>query len=286
MKAAIITAVHGRVPVTKVWWEGINRIVDQWDGFEIEAQVYMAGNEVEQRELCESVGGVWIEAENQPLGHKWNMALARVPGDTDYFFITGDDDFYSPKLVQQYGAHMILGAQYVAMHGAYFYEPATDRAMWFKGLPPKRPANYHPYLPEFQRNVVPPISLRTAEWKERQRIRKEHQQKIIYPIGAGRLLHRSLVESTGWALWHDEVPRGLDGSMNLKLGPVQPTLLSCTQDSFVLDVKTDVNMWTFDQLLEKTNLYEARGKSNGAEYLESHEWFAVLPEWADICALA
>ena len=77
---------------------------------------------------------------------------------------------------------------------------------------------------------------------------KYFASKRLKTIGAGRLLKRSAIEKCGM-LWSDHKNKGLDGncSKRLRMKRLKEVAINMG-DSIVVDIKSDVNMNSFDKL--------------------------------------
>lgn len=69
--------------------------------------------------------------------------------------------------------------------------------------------------------------------------------------GAGRMIHRSVLEKANWTLWKNSINRGLDNNsvFNLMRLGVRYKAISPKEFPGVIDVKSDVNLWKFDYFL-------------------------------------
>lgn len=119
-----------------------------------------------------------LYSKNLPLGEKWNVGLNILKDfDFDYLFISGSDDLYSPALFDYYST--------IASKESLHYIGALD-FYFFNGTLLK-------YFPGHSKD-------RAGE-----------------PNGAGRMIHRNVLETVGWRLWEDKKNSNLDGSMTNRL---------------------------------------------------------------------
>ncbi|HMJ67590.1 MAG TPA: hypothetical protein VK508_01780 [Cyclobacteriaceae bacterium] len=88
--------------------------------------------------------------------------------------------------------------------------------------------------------------------------------------GAGRMIHRSVLERMNWKLWKDELNRGLDNNsvFNLMRQKVQYKVIAPKEFPGVIDVKSDENIWRFDYFLgveyDKNELFKRLSKQEVA----------------------
>jgi len=75
---------------------------------------------------------------------------------------------------------------------------------------------------------------------------------IGHQAGAGRIVSGNGMEAVGWCPWKDYINSGLDGSIVSRLcrGLGRRLDHRMVSAGFVLDVKTKVNIWSMDDLLE------------------------------------
>lgn len=75
--------------------------------------------------------------------------------------------------------------------------------------------------------------------------------RIGEPHGAGRALHRNVLDALQWKLWDDDLNIGLDGSMTEKLKLLKgltSKFIRLEQHGFIaLDIKTDENLHSINE---------------------------------------
>jgi len=187
-------------------------------------QVYVAGSEQEHKDLAAQYGGTYVECENQPLGRKASTMVERAWKDgADYVISVGPDDFFSPALLEEYRRAIDDGVTYAGCRGCYMIEPLTRRGMLMTGH-----AN-------------------RLRWGE--------------TIGAGRLLSRRVLDAVEGRPWPDPVKQGMDWRMTLRLQRVGITGIdrgfAMTPESFLVDVKSDGNMWSFNHVARHTHVTQS-----------------------------
>jgi hypothetical protein len=208
MQVAICSAVWGRLPLTRIWWHGLARVCRRFARHGIAASVTVVGSQLPHRDLAIRHGATWVRTANAPLGRKWNAAVESACAQADYILILRSDDFLSDALVDRYVKLIRAGWLYVGLSGIYFYEPATMRLARFQS----RPGRYGS------------------------------------PLGAGRLVHTRLLEVEGFRPWLDGRERALDANMTARCKLPVAKLIQVGREMPAVDVKTEGNLWGFDQL--------------------------------------
>lgn len=252
MNIALCSALWGRFDLARVWWKGINRVKQQFHQRKFGARIFIACSEVQHLQGARLSGVIPIEHENKPLGKKLNEVVgAALYEGYDYICILGMDDFFSPLLVERYcdtieKSHPL----YFGLRGMYLYEPSTARMMLFQT---DAKGNYPKTNPDD--STV-------------RRLKRT-------PLGAGRMIHRSLFEGHKY-FWAPDKNQGLDASLTATLRlPSASTLIPADSKCFALDVKTKDNIWSFSHLAE----------TFPACVLDTPHDLSMLPEWPEIQAL-
>lgn len=236
MNIALCSALWHRHTLAPLWWRGITRLQRRFARHGHTLSVTVSGSEPKHRTRALRHGATWVECENTPLGQKWNAAVeAACLAGADYVLILGADDFLSNPIIEWYAERLRERWLYVGLAGIYFYEPSTERL-----------AIYQPA---------------TAEYGA--------------PIGAGRLVHRVLLEDQGYRPWADWLNRRLDASMARRAKLPAARLFHVTREAPALDVKTRANLWTYDTL--------ATGYA--APHIVAQRGPLRLPEWGAITGL-
>ncbi len=148
-------------------------------------------------------------AGNEVLGKKLNTGLQSIKGrEFDYLMILGSDDLLHPD------AWRYIKATIEAKHSSLYF---GFQSCYFY--------DQHTH--------------RAREWK---------RGGGAFAVGAGRCIHRSLIERCEWTLWPDDLATGLD---NAQEGIIQKaTGLPCdviaTPFPVVCDIKDGRNIHPFD----------------------------------------
>lgn len=136
-----------------------------------------AGSESAQsRKLAEDNGFLYVEAPNNPLGAKWNAALAllRSVPQLDGVCVMGSDDIANEPYFRRIAALVREGHELLGMSGLYFLEQDSGRLLYWRGYPPPREND---------------------------------------SAGAGRFIGRRILDGLDWQLWPDTMNGGLDRAM-------------------------------------------------------------------------
>lgn len=209
-----MTAIWRRPALTRAVMEYYARAMERVKTVELVGAV--AGSEGDaSRSIAEGAGWHYVEAENSPLGAKFNAALAAARElEPDAVVVIGSDDLLSDRVWTAYNACLGRGYPYAGLSDCMFYDLESRRFVHWLGYTCRRPD----------------------------------------PIGLGRMIAKPLLEAVDWRLWKDDVVRGLDSCMTSILRPyVQGStvaMVSCAKSGIgAMDVKTDENVWTYDDML-------------------------------------
>lgn len=250
MRVALVSAVHERYELSEVWYPATQRILQRFRNHGIGAGCFLAGKGLTHFKLSHQHGFDWIRSENRPLGRKWNAALREAMWWTpDYIFILGQDDFFSDALIDAYADMIRSNVRYAGINKMYFYEPSTSRCLHYKIRGDRESGR------NWQDNAKIPVVQRLSAKKNT-------------TLGAGRLIHRSLLE--GHAVWWEPTKeRALDASMARTLSLPKAQIIPTDEDRFAVDIKTSANIWSFDALAE---LFPEN-------IINDPSILAALPEW-------
>jgi hypothetical protein len=181
-KVIACLAVHGRLPLLE---HTIRRLYLKNGCY----KVICSGDGLEEKRLCESLGAVWVEHRNKPLGAKWNASFKKAKEyDPDAVLYVGSSDWISNNwisdmrpYVEKYGFAGVPGCQ------------LADVAL-------KAKENHEPIYQE----------IRSVKWKGYKGYRKEREDETI---GSGRMLSRRLLDAIGWLPFDPLLDNSLDRSM-------------------------------------------------------------------------
>lgn len=189
--------VHGRLPLLKLTIERLYRVNGCY-------KVICAGDGLEEKKLCESLGAVWVPHQNQPLGAKWNAAFMKAKEfNPDAVVYVGSSDW----LVSSWFSIMepiIKEKHFVGPAGCYFLDIGEERrAVWWAGY-------------------------KTSRF---------HQNRADETIGIGRMLSRELMDKIGWKPFDDTFDNSLDRSMKERCRKVGV-------DDYMMDIKGALSIST------------------------------------------
>jgi hypothetical protein len=220
---------------------------------------WWAGLEVEGVKMWGRAGGDYLTTtyspfwgfsfqRNSPLGAKHNRTLSECNCcGVDGVMVIGSDDIVEPKLITRSVKAIQKGAMWTQPETLYFYDTATGRCST-------------------------PASGRLT--------------------GAGRVYSTKLLNLLDWKLFPDDATEKLDGKAEHMIerymvsqsrvwgdahkGYVE-TIGGRVIDGAVLDIKTEVNMWGYDQAVGITAASEV-----DPEILQKFEWerFTYRPRTA------
>ena len=123
MNPIIITAMHGRPDITRVFGMASQRIFKETG---VRSLSVVTRNDYDNIRLCNEYGINWVESRNEPLGAKWNTTLQHLKDiDFSHVIILGSDDIVSTSFIEY-----------------QISKSDTDLSgmedLWFWGLNPKR----------------------------------------------------------------------------------------------------------------------------------------------------
>lgn len=174
-RVGIVSAMWQRLELTDLVFSHIADMKAAVAPF-MELLPVVAGSEGDaSRAVAEQNGFSYREVENLPLGAKWNAALSLLRDqDVDGVVILGSDDLLNERFFHVLKTLVDEGCQLAGLDTFFVLEGRNGRLMeWLGYLPPREGES----------------------------------------IGAGRFLHRELLERLNWHLWEDGLNAGLDASM-------------------------------------------------------------------------
>lgn len=207
-KIAIITCTHQRFSV----FQHFLRHIDLCHYY-FKPNLFVGGHEEGHRKELEKcrLKTTWVQAENKPLGKKFNTVLrAAKKCNPDYVFITGDDDIYNDRFWKQYQEAANQGFHFIGLLDAFLVDVETASAKYFPGYSRERKGE---------------------------------------TLGAGRMIHKHLLDIFDWELWENGINSGLDASMTKTLSHLNYMSLAIqglSQNVIMVDLKSDVNIWSYN----------------------------------------
>ena len=212
-RIGVVSAMWQRLELTDIIFSHIKKLRSSLAPV-MELLPVVAGSEGEKsRCVAERNGFTYIEVENRPLGAKWNAALSLLRWQNiDGTVILGSDDLLNERFFHVLKRYIDEGCLLLGLDTFFVLEPRNGRLMeWMGYLPPREGES----------------------------------------VGAGRFLHRELLERLNWHLWDDSLNGGLDRSMwrRLKTDAIlrnekfDSKTVCCQEEGIALvDVKSSVQI--------------------------------------------
>lgn len=172
-KVVACMPVYGRLPLLELT---IKRLYSRNQVY----KVICSGDGPEERELCESHGALWVQAENKPLGLKWNKAFQAAKSyDPAAVLYVGSSDWISDNWIPTMRP-LLERYDFVGTAGCHFLHVGEGlRACFWRGY------KFTPY----------------------------HKTRSDETIGIGRMLSKSLMDKINWTPFGDNIENSLDRSM-------------------------------------------------------------------------
>lgn len=205
-KVVAALPVHGRIPLLK---QTIERLYKKNGCY----KVVCAGDGLKEKRLCQSLGAVWVQAPNKPLGNKWNQAFLRAKDfKPDAVLYVGSSDWLSDNWIEK-------TRPYVEEHGI------TGVPGCHFGDIPKRGKIRIVYWPGY-------VGERSNE-----------------SIGIGRMLSAKLLDLINWQPLDPTKDRSMDACMKAKCAAVGYHDFFVREDIKAMSISTDQwgNMHQFAQ---------------------------------------
>lgn len=216
----LLTCIWKRPNLTNIVFQYYKKLKAELWPYGINLELVAVGSENNtSRSLANINNFDYIEAANSPLGAKWNKGLSVLQKKSiDAVVIVGSDDLLNKEIFLLYKESLLSGALYVGFTQLYFYDLKNDKMLFWKG------------------------------YKDGRKLKT---------IGLGRCIDKSYVEMCNWKLWSDNIDCGLDKDMTERFS-AEPYFnnntnrhlrLKCDSNPFFpIDIKADVNMWSFAQV--------------------------------------
>jgi hypothetical protein len=163
-----VVPVHGRLPLLK---RTIERLLNKNGCY----KVICVGDGLEEKQLCESLGAVWVDHVNKPLGAKWNAG------------------FMKAKEFKPDGCLYVGSSDWVCNDWVTLMKPHLNQ-YHFVGIPGM-------YLLDIQEQI------RLCKWNGYIGVRSNES------IGIGRMLSRELLDKINWTPFDPLKDSSLDRSM-------------------------------------------------------------------------
>jgi len=213
-KVLVFTPIWGRHKVVKIWKEGIDRINAYWPDM-FEFIPFAVCSTKEDVLFIESIGVNYTISDNDQLGKKHNEGLEATKNiEYDYIVQLGSDDVITNYYLH-YAAH--------AMQNDYDVFGVDNLLFW------------------------------SIAKKEGKLFNISNGKNKV--VGAGRFISKQAITECKFKLWIDDLQKGLDYVSQCKLETKgYDTHIIRTDETPVIDFKTEVNIWKYDNFSgQKTN---------------------------------
>lgn len=188
--------VFGRMPLLKHTIErlykknGVYKVICVGDGPE--------------KELCESLGAVWVHHVNKPLGRKWNAAFVKAQ---DYYhdacLFVGSSDWLSDNWLSEMEPHMkdndLIGS--AGCNFMHLYKDGRIEACYWRGYTERRKGE---------------------------------------SIGIGRLISKKILKEINYRPFDDKLDNSLDYSMIRRISDAQGRIKVVETKAISVSISTDL----------------------------------------------
>lgn len=267
----LITAVWKRAELTNLFYSYYSSLKAELSSV-CDIDILAVGSEgKESRMAAETYGVNYIEAPNEPLNEKWQVAADTLRNETfDAVVVIGSDDFLSPSIFKRYAVLYKEGANVVGFIDGHFYKTGSNEMLFWKGYGGSK------------RQLGMP-------------------ERVGESIGMGRMLSRDVLERLDFKVWSGEpINKGLDLRMrrNLeKIGflhveyeemntgsfkraiPCAIVTLKSGTEHMLLDVKYEANVTDFEKYRTNShNVYDPLSeirKHFGEELIEGLQKLSI-----------
>lgn len=200
-RVAACLAVNERLPLLELT---INRLYKNNDCY----KVICAGDKTTDKQLCESLGAVWVQHPNKPLGAKWNAAFVKAKEfNPDAVLYVGSSDWLSDNWIHEMEPH-VNERGFVGTSGCHFFHFDTK----IHGC----------FWPGYSYT-------------------KFHKDRSDETIGIGRMISAKVMDLLNWKPFYDTYDNSLDRSMKERCKKVGYDDFMVTADVSALSIST--NLW-------------------------------------------
>ena len=246
MKIKALITLWKRPEITRICFEGVNRLKQ----FGVEPICIYSDKENEA--LVKEYGFEGYYHDNLPLGRKNNFGLKKaLESEWDYFTQIGSDDLISNKLFEIYQPYFDQKELAFGVTKVHYYDINSGRAA--EGV------SSYPFgcARMIHRSVFTDYKVRckvrfleSAAGKDF--VTEKGKVMLLNPSAARRFVKSNLCEIIGEEednrqMWADDISRTLDFDSEFFLNTKGITVQRIHSDEvLVLDIKSDVNIWSFD----------------------------------------
>jgi len=257
MKINVITAMHQRADVSRVFLESFERIKKECPEHEINIFAALSDRDTDSENLCVKYGVKYVVTENKPLGKKWNQAAyLACSEEADYFLIFGDDDIPSTELFKgKFAEAMNRGDHHFGVNQVYFYSVEEKVGTIFKYQNP-RLVGCGRFISSYAMEKIS-LNVKFRWWIESG---KEYlpTHKLCNTLMTESLMDANFFQATQYGhiigdaefrVWQDEINKGLDGCLESRLVKAGfiPLVIE-TELPIITDLKSGSNIWPYEKM--------------------------------------
>ncbi|WP_152555243.1 hypothetical protein [Desulfonatronum thiodismutans] len=220
LRIGLLTCIWKRHNLTNIVLNYYKKLQNDLMKSNIELELVAVGSEKDVSKKLSLMNNFdYVEAPNTPLGSKWNAGCLKMQEkQVDATVIVGSDDLLNKEIFLLYKECLLGSALYIGFTQLYFYELQSGKILLWKGY---------------------------------------NDGRNVKTIGLGRCIHKSYLEMLNWKLWSDNIDCGLDKNMTERLSTKSYFIenldkhlrFKCESNPFFpLDIKTDLNMWSYSQI--------------------------------------
>lgn len=252
MKLLLFIPIYGRQPIVEMCFEGVERLKKHWP---CDIEVITIVSEKWAKQASIERGYHYVEAENKPLGRKFNKGLeGALKLEWDYLMRMDSDTLINNKLWRIYEPYFNEGMDLFGLDKCWFYEMETGKVR----------------LVDYQLSMI--CAGRCHSRKSIDKFVKSNNkvqvlEAIAGPFGnyckddrtylpgfkamqmqeAGQV---SIISTGHTKLWDDDLNKclGNDAYMRLVQYGCSNQILSPVDNPYIVDLKTDDNIWSFNDM--------------------------------------
>ena len=272
MKIAILTPCWKREHITRLAFMGIDRIRKE-SGFTILPFAVISEKSMEA--LCEEFNIKYFYYKNDYLGEKKNFLLEKMlQFEWDYIMEIGSDDIVSTDLFSVYEDEFKMQTPYFGLRDIFIVDSRDGRCK-------KSKIDLFGAGRCVHRSVVIKCGVGKSIIEARDgfivnnQVVKKGERASIDSDTAKQLVKAKICDYLGdgsFCFWDNKINRGLDTNSHLRMASHGYTYkIIELERPLVADIKSDVNIWSYDILKGKdcniSEVYELMGKKE-IEYLK------------------
>ncbi len=279
-KILFFIPVWQRLEVTRLCYEGLQRFrryAKDMHGWE--TSVMIVSSEVEHIDLARRYGFNEEMIPNKPVGNKFNTGLQKALSysDWDYLFQLNSDDLLANELSDLFAPLFATQCPFFGINKLYFYDLPTGRM------------KYYEYLDGCGIRVISRAVIESVGWSYlcsnkqnavgRYIERKGDEQYIpVNKIKPDR--HQRIGSEPSFIMWQPDINHGLDNNSMRRIyrwrQDVFPMRIPIQGKPYVVDIKSEVNIWAYDALKELPCEYELNDKQKQEELKRFPELLNVV----------